>query len=545
MKKNSLTTAIIAGVAGVAGLVGVSHAVNLNPDGIGQVLLYPYYTINGGNSTLVTVVNTSNVVKAVKVRFLESMNSKEVLDFNLYLSPYDVWAGAVVDGEVLGHDAGHPYLITGDNSCTVPAIPADGVAFSDWQLAYWAADKMGGTNGVNSPANVPRMRQGHLEVIEMGDVIGEHAVAATHVAGVPRDCDFLVEEWSTGGTWYAEAGSDPTLKFNATTNVCAPGSLNPPTVTTCGEPGGVGAIFGGGAIVNGAEGLAYTYNAEAINGFYALSSNLHYQPGSVYPSLAQAETHLGFAVARVFDGRGNPADVAFDRTWDSANAVTAVLQARYVANEYYVDGSFAQSDWVVTFPTKELHTYRNPVGVVPYGANATSPFTRNQGAGSPTSSPIFGSNIFANNISVCEPIDFKFWDREERTPSGGTGPQFSPPRPGEPGLSLCLEANVIGMGQNIPTGGETAVMAAPEATGGRGIAAVNTYRNGWARIGFTQFQESVVAPIAGISTTHKLTGLPVIGFWAARYLNSDVGDGVLANYNEIHRHRVTRAVEQL
>jgi len=95
MKRNSLTTALLAGLAGAAGLATTASAVNLNPDGLGQVLIYPYYTVNDGNQTLVSVVNTTNRVKAVKVRFLEGRNSKEVLDFNLYLSPFDVWAAAV------------------------------------------------------------------------------------------------------------------------------------------------------------------------------------------------------------------------------------------------------------------------------------------------------------------------------------------------------------------------------------------------------------------------------------------------------------------
>ena len=95
MKKNALTNAVIAGIAGVAGIASVANAVNLNPDGLGQVLIYPYYTVNGGNSTLVSIVNTTEFGKAVKVRFVEGYNSREVLDFNLYLSPYDVWTGAV------------------------------------------------------------------------------------------------------------------------------------------------------------------------------------------------------------------------------------------------------------------------------------------------------------------------------------------------------------------------------------------------------------------------------------------------------------------
>ena len=41
MKRNSLTTAVVAGIAGVAGFAGLANAVDLNPDGLGQVLIYP------------------------------------------------------------------------------------------------------------------------------------------------------------------------------------------------------------------------------------------------------------------------------------------------------------------------------------------------------------------------------------------------------------------------------------------------------------------------------------------------------------------------
>lgn len=43
MKKNSLTTAVVAGIAAVAGFAGLANAVHMNPDGIGQAVLYPYY----------------------------------------------------------------------------------------------------------------------------------------------------------------------------------------------------------------------------------------------------------------------------------------------------------------------------------------------------------------------------------------------------------------------------------------------------------------------------------------------------------------------
>ena len=114
MKRNSLTTAVVAGIAGVAGFAGLANAVDLNPDGLGQVLIYPYYTVNKSQDTLFSVVNTTDIGKAVKVRFLEGYNSREVLDFNLFLSPHDVWTARVSQTDDIENggggatdDAGH------------------------------------------------------------------------------------------------------------------------------------------------------------------------------------------------------------------------------------------------------------------------------------------------------------------------------------------------------------------------------------------------------------------------------------------------------
>src|SRR6188768_4183273 len=93
-------------------LANPGYAISLNPDGLGQVLIYPYYTVNKGQDTLLSVVNTTDIGKAVKVRFLEGYNSREVLDFNLYLSPQDVWTARVLP---TADGAG---MFTADKSCT-------------------------------------------------------------------------------------------------------------------------------------------------------------------------------------------------------------------------------------------------------------------------------------------------------------------------------------------------------------------------------------------------------------------------------------------
>lgn len=565
MKKNSLTTAIIAGVAGVAGLAGVAHAVNLNPDGIGQVLLYPYYTTNGGNTTLFTVVNTADVGKAVKVRFMESLNSKEVLDFNVYMSPYDVWTAAIYD------NAGVPGISTNDSTCVAPnKVMTQFSPFRNFEFTNWLPDKLGRDTDPDSVAkNKSRMQQGHIEVIEMGDLGGPaHRYSKHGFHGdvwKPEDCSYFQTQWTSSapGTWLTESGGvvDMPNAGKGLHDVYPPGSgfINAVGELEFNDVGGVGGIFGSAYIVNAAEGTAYSYNAEAINGFYSISNetpganptdrNLHYAPGTVLPSLSQAanaiDSGVKYAMARVFDASGNPTDVAFE-TGSAPEAVSAVLMARYVMNEYAINGdSEAISDWVVTFPTKQLHTYRSRGGApgCAAGMPGLEPFSCAQGAGSLNSA---GDNIFMGNWS--EEFSMRYWDREELEPSTPPGVlDVSPlPPPGEEYvLAFRQEANVL----TFHTDGTDAVsvLDAPEGDkgGGMTVALEDGFTEGWARIGFdTQSMTAATQTVGGtVYPEVTLNGLPVIGFWAARHTNYGAAPGISAYYNIIHRHRVSREME--
>ena len=57
------------------------QAVQLSTDGTGEVLIYPYYTVNNDLNTLYSVVNTTTDPKALAIRFLEGGNGQEVLLF--------------------------------------------------------------------------------------------------------------------------------------------------------------------------------------------------------------------------------------------------------------------------------------------------------------------------------------------------------------------------------------------------------------------------------------------------------------------------------
>src|SRR5512140_2137741 len=118
VKRKALFTAVLAGL----GAAGSAEAVYLNPNHTGQVLIYPYYTVQSANgnswNTLISVVNTTTRAKAVKVRVLEGKTSAEVLDFNLYLSPNDVWTAAIVPTD--NSTTSPAVMVTADNSCTAP-----------------------------------------------------------------------------------------------------------------------------------------------------------------------------------------------------------------------------------------------------------------------------------------------------------------------------------------------------------------------------------------------------------------------------------------
>ena len=475
MKKNSLTTAILAGVAGVAGLAGVTHAVNLNPDGLGQVLIYPYYTVNGGNSTLVTVVNTTNQVKAVKVRFVEALNSAEVLDFNLYLSPFDVWAANVVSSST-----GGAALNVTDTSCTVPNI-VNGQEFLTYEFTNNNPDALRGLG-------LPRVRQGHLEVIEMGVVVDpDLAAAATHTAGgSPLDCGALQAAWEM-----------------------APWAANP----HAGMEAPSGGLFGGATIISGEYGRTLSYNADAIDGFFRGQANtLHTNPGSVFPNLGFAATEVtGEAVARVFSN-GDLYEIPYT---DGIDAVSAVFQSRYIYNEFNLNaGLNAASEWVITFPTKRAYVY----------GGAALPFT--------TAFPVASNPNFTGS---CHSYRINYWNREERTTSQGL--TVSPPAPTQ-GFGLCWEANVLAFGQTLTTTTPTRILGTTPVFGANGLSGF-AFQEGWARIEFD-------APAAGFQywlpsdDGQALVGQPVTGFWASEVVNTNVEAGVRANYGLIHKHRVSR-----
>lgn len=511
MKRNNLTTAILAGITGIAGIASVSNAVNLNSDGIGQVLVYPYYTVNNGNNTLISVVNTTATVKAVKVRFLEGLNSRECLDFNLYLSPFDVWtAGLVATASTVPTVASvAPFtgqesvkLVTNDTSCTVPAI--NGQEFLPY--AFISSGTITADDGLGD--DLVRCTEGHFEMIEMGTVTNlgpvsnNSAANATHTtAGSPASCGAINANWLPGGIWSAAAN-----------------------VNDFAAPDGSGGLFGSASIINVNNGTDVTYNADAIQN-YGLAAQ-HSTPGNLAPNLK-----TGSVVTSDVFNAGASAAVQSNTWGDAVEAVSASYMHDRIYGEYVLDDSIgANTEWVVTFPTKFAYVDTIGSAGTTWGAAGIpqAPFTRSIGAN-----------------GACEEYQVQgYWDREEQVPTiAAIGLVPSPLPPGvNPNIPVfCWETNVLEFNSATDVLGNSLILGSNNTT-----HLTVEFDAGWAALNFdvtdsiSGTNDHNTAALDGSPSVY--TGLPVTGFAVQRYTNANLSGGVLANYAGIFAHRYSKNI---
>ena len=492
MKRNCVTAAISICMAGLA---ADASAVNLSSNGLGQVLVYPYYTVNAGQQTLLSVVNTTPVGKAVKVRFLEAYNGRDVLDFNLYLSGYDIWTASVFalhDGGIESDAAG---LFTTDHSCTDPVALTDSgtIATAGGSHGYQRFLDYGYTGFFEDtgPMSATRTREGHIEMILMANIMPGSPLSAdiTHVDGMPPHCTAAPN---------AEGYGPPTID---------------PQMGTIGGPLAAGGLFGSATIVNGAEGTFYGYNADAIDGFSYVS--LYTAAGEPLPNLASvndrnspltATSHIfsnGEVLTSTFPGA-----TAESRTID---AVSSLFVADAIYNEYVtaLDNSIG-TDWILTFPTKRF--YVDPLFLTT-STTALPPFEE-----------LFGE---ASDGQSCITFDAQVFDREENAIGVTPPPCGFNECPPAPPREICLETDVITFADASVLGSELPGQLFPSL--GTGMVRLVLSGNG-----------HDLLPASNGNIFH---GLPATGFAATKFVNGFVqlpdGGYALANYTAAYQHRAT------
>jgi len=147
-----------------------ANAVEIAGNGLGDAVLSSFYSVRANQVTSISVVNTSDdYVVAFHVRFRQSTNSADVRDFNVFLSPNDVWNASLslnADGSIA--------IKTVDVSCTAPTLMPKGTVNNaanrqlGWVLNGQTVNglpvrQMDLDNRFNTTA-----RDGYIEIIELG-----------------------------------------------------------------------------------------------------------------------------------------------------------------------------------------------------------------------------------------------------------------------------------------------------------------------------------------------------------------------------------------
>jgi hypothetical protein len=473
-KKNLIATAIASSVAAFA---GNASAVVLNADGLGEALIYPYYTARGDQNTFVSIVNTTTIGKVVKVRFREGRNSNDVLDFNLYLSPYDVWTGLV------RRESGGSILYTADTSCTDPvkadwAVAAGGTTYGQpfFPFDYNNVDRLAGGSGSQT---VDRTLEGYMEVISMADMVPDSALFkdTKHSASTGRPACATVSN-RTG-----------------TADVVAP----------------TGGLFGGATIAD----LSTSKTGGTMTGYGATAYGQFSRPGRIFtPASANPNfSDHGSTNAVITDGTSRVVSInttGLSGATPQAEAFAMVNMASRIVGEYSVDTANLTAhttDWVVTMPAKHYFTNRTT-----WLTTSGDP----HGFVSPTATsaiPPFRAIWDAENRQACETVLPTSTSREEdRETSRST---FSPAPPGAQPNSLCYESTVISFGRGS---GASGVLQSTNNLWYQG----NHVRNGsgWLDIDFRGAGRTLVGTPAGVfpasapAAAGTVVGLPVIGFQA-------------------------------
>ena len=551
MKKNVLALSIAAMIGGL-GFAGAASAVVINGTGpaptaavlgatnatafeltnggVGHNLIVPYFTAQDGNMTVLHLTNTDvKNGKAVKVRFRGAANSDDILDFQVLLSPGDVWTGAVTAGA-----DGVAQLTTADGTCTVPKL-TKGVAQSfdtrRLQGSLSAADKAAGT------------REGYVEIFNMADIpdldvygspAGKSALfkAIKHVGGV-APCTASVIDAALLETNYTE----PTA--------AAAGFATPTT-----------GLMGDWYIINVAKTTTFSGGATALTavsaagvagrGNFVLFPQLSASVGSpdaftADPALRTVPANVG--TTKVVGGAVDPlpanytlpvVEAAYYDLPDlstpyltrlptgapgpakQAELLTQQLAVKSITNQYANDASItAKTDWVFSMPTRRYSVamdYRatTPVRVFTPGILGLDP----DGKGPLVPASFFYTgNTAVDAGKICVNSDGQsFFDREETTKSSGA--VFSPGSVDR--TRFCGETSVLSFAD-----AGTSVLGATVARQDTGSSA---YVNGW----------------SVITTTNGGAGLPILGSSFIKLTNPQASAGMSGTYGITWPHRFTK-----
>ncbi|MCU7904612.1 MAG: hypothetical protein KZQ76_01945 [Candidatus Thiodiazotropha sp. (ex Epidulcina cf. delphinae)] len=515
LRKSKIAAAMLMATA-TAGV----NAAYVNTDGTGQVALLPYYNVNNSFITNINITNTTGLYKAVKVRFRESRISADVLDFNVYMSPFDVWNGTIrLNGTVAN-------IITEDETCTFPGKAAlqAGVDFRNIYTATNDAD----------------LTEGYVEIIEMGVIAdgagpavdggltaeidsdttadADGAVLAADIAagdrsiiagllhdaaGMPGDCSVVSDAWTAGAVNAFANGFEPGAMAATGVASDAVPALPYPNATNAGLVAPTGGLNAYAIMINVGTGAAFVEQGTHINDYTTVPQHYRSNDPSNYllPSLASGDvqtasmldaTGLGVktiaAAPLVEYDTGALNDIAPNPSIPMGSnpfPMAIILSADAVSAPYFVEaGINGETDIVMTFPMRKHGIYNSGTltndldGVGPLVACAgTLNDIVSDGAAVPVPTvgttgndyPNDGGGAYCANAGYADnatpdvQVGLNYFDYEERTASVVAGSDDFSPVPIDAPTVIALEREVNVISVNRSTLDNVSVLGTPAA----------------------------------------------------------------------------------
>ena len=563
--------------------VTTASDLTLSEGGVGHMLLVPYYSAQNNNMTVLHVVNTDSVNgKAVKVRFRGAANSDDVMDFQVFMSPGDVWTAAVTAGA-----DGIAQVQTADNTCTVPSLGFNTPqAFTTSRLNPNHTDE----------AKASGTREGYVEIFNMADIPSDkiytvggktaqsalftaikhvNAVAPCSVAGSTAQTtltDIALENYvlesdaanvgfntPTGGLmgdWYIINVPETTTFSGAATAVKAVGGtgrgnfVHFPQIDTSVSAASIDQFTADPLLRTRAYRTDSVLNKTGgkVSASVALAAGNYDLPDMSTPYLALASYAPLIAGYNV--GHASLAGYTANDFYPLAQAaaLTNALSVSSVTNQYANDESIsAKTDWVFSMPTRRYSVVANYAAVTSStpmnDSNAAYRLFSNLGnshattttgttvaltdkldsAGSLEWFTPANTRLATNDTgNICVTANGqRFWDREETTPGASANvPVFSPRTPGKvSAVALCGETSVLAFKS---TG--NSVLAANVA---RTTITTGTYTNGW----------------GVVDVTNSGFGLPLLGASFIKLSNPQVAAGLSGTYGITWPHRFVSAAK--
>ena len=516
--------------------------------GTGHSLVVPYFNAQNGNMTVLHVVNTDTVHgKLAKVRFRSGANSDDLLDFQVFMSPGDVWTAAVTAGA-----DGVAQLTTADGTCTLPAL-AKGVPQS------FVTDRLSDKAGEIAA----QTREGYVEIFNMADI------DSTKMYGTNRNANSTLYTAikHVGGTApCTPAVLDATLT-NITTQAAARGlGLDTPT----------SGLMGDWYIINVAQSTTFAGAATAltavttVGGATAGRGNfVHFPQNATAAATPEADSSDPlFRVNFTRDNANAPVTTAAIRaanydlpdlstpytlaatgaakvdTRVQAYNLTKALAVTSITNQYANDASIsAKTDWVFSMPTRRYSVAANYNATTTTANNYRLYTTLDDGAGAyatwfaPENTSLVGGLICVNSTGQA------FYDREEQ--SRNAGAVFSPGSVSQ--TRFCGETSVLSFADT----GNSVLAASVARQNVAAGAASGPFTNGWSVIGTgNAFSTTLGGTYSAPGTDNKVAtahaayaargGMPILGASFIKLTNPSAAPGTVGTYGITWPHRFTK-----